>query len=276
MAPFFTGITRAIGGAGFGKQSLIRKIPIDYLVLGGGGGGAGSFPPGPNWNGLPGAGAGGYVALSAEIPVGTSFTITVGNGGNGGSFGSGSPGGDSSLVSPGIAPVTAFGGGSPGGSGGSGGGGGGAGYNYPGPTQQGYPGGNPGPPVGPGDRGTGGGGGGAGGAGGNGVTDGAAGPGGIGKAWLDGVTYARGGDGSGWSYATPGTPQPANSGNGGPAGGGQKNNPVPFGGNGGPGIVIIRYPSAYSNASSISGTYTLTPSGGFYYYKFTGPGTITL
>jgi hypothetical protein len=47
------------------------------------------------------------------------------------------------------------------------------------------------------------------------------------------------------------------------------------GGDGGSGIVIVRYSDTYSNAASTTGSPTLTVSGGFRIYTFTGSGSIT-
>jgi hypothetical protein len=53
----------------------------------------------------------------------------------------------------------------------------------------------------------------------------------------------------------------------------------PAGGNGGSGIVVIRYPDSYAAATSIGGglTYSTTTSGGYRIYTFTaGTGTVTI
>jgi hypothetical protein len=47
------------------------------------------------------------------------------------------------------------------------------------------------------------------------------------------------------------------------------------GGNGGSGIVIIRYSDAYALAVATTGSPTITTSGGYRIYKYTGSGTIT-
>jgi hypothetical protein len=47
------------------------------------------------------------------------------------------------------------------------------------------------------------------------------------------------------------------------------------GGNGGSGIVIIRYADTYSAAASTTGSPTITVAGGYRVYKWTGLGTIT-
>ena len=148
---------------------------IDYLVVAGGGGGS------DRGNGAGGGGAGGLLSTHPDIPSPTrqtafttavrTYTMTVGGGGGGATEGlptagdrknRGMPGSVSSITYPGpVTVVTTTGGGaggqgntegpagppaSIGDAGGSGGGGdnsgaGGAGTNYPGPTQQGFPGG---------------------------------------------------------------------------------------------------------------------------------------
>jgi hypothetical protein len=76
------------------------------------------------------------------------------------------------------------------------------------------------------------------------------------------------------SNATNGT---ANTGGG---GGGVGTNVATQGagiaGTGGSGIVVLRYPSSFPAASSVTGTFTTSVSGGFRIYSFTGNGTITL
>jgi hypothetical protein len=47
------------------------------------------------------------------------------------------------------------------------------------------------------------------------------------------------------------------------------------GGAGGSGIVILRYSDTYALATSTSGSPTITTSGGYHIYKFTGSGSIT-
>ena len=169
---------------------------IDYLVVAGGGGGS------DRGNGAGGGGAGGLLSSHPDIPstyrqtaftavAPRIYTMTVGAGGGGGSEGlaegfdrknRGVPGTDSRITYPGNNTVVhTYGGGcggqgntgstSPyalGDAGGSGGGSdnpstaGGDAHNFPGPTQQGHPGGDCTPP-----ESGGGGGGGAGGAGGD-------------------------------------------------------------------------------------------------------------
>jgi hypothetical protein len=47
------------------------------------------------------------------------------------------------------------------------------------------------------------------------------------------------------------------------------------GGSGGSGIVIIRYANTYPDAASTTGSPTITNTGGYKIYKFTGSGSIT-
>jgi hypothetical protein len=48
-----------------------------------------------------------------------------------------------------------------------------------------------------------------------------------------------------------------------------------IGGNGGSGIVIIRYPDTLPAASTTTGSPTITTTGGYRIYKWTGSGSIT-
>jgi hypothetical protein len=271
-------------------------ISVQALVVAGGGGG-GAYAAGG------GGGAGGVVYNSSVIlnPV-TAYTITVGNGGAGGI-------GQSGLASNGqnsvFATLTAIGGGAggrgwtqtAGSSGGSGGGGGGydgvSSQNTiaggAGTTGQGNSGG-----LGRGistNRGAGGGGGGAGGAGGNSTTTsgGDGGPG-IANEISGSIVYYGGGGGAG-DY------QSSNGGTGGIGGGGDKSggnsSGIPGGagtpntggggggsrsatsdswngGNGGSGIVIIRY----SGPQKATGG-TITTVGSDTVHTFTSSGTFT-
>ena len=72
-------------------------------------------------------------------------------------------------------------------------------------------------------------------------------------------------------FGTAGT---ANTGGGG--GGGAYATPTPvYGGNGGSGIVIIRYADSYPAATSTTGSPTITVAGGYRVYSWTGSGSIT-
>lgn len=236
--------------------SCPSSLSTETLVIAGGGGGA---------NAGSGGGAGGYVYNSAYVIAAGAFPITVGGGGAGG-VGTQVPGtkGGNSIFST----ITAEGGGagvshfgSAGGNGGSGGGGpirNAAPASTGGTASQGYPGGAG--MVSASWAGTSGGGGGAGGAGQQaGNTSTVKGDGGIGLAnSISGasVTYAGGG-GAGEIVSTrfglggsgiggngvvnnAGTAGATNTGSGG--GGGSYLAPNYFnGGNGGSGIVIVRY-----------------------------------
>jgi hypothetical protein len=61
----------------------------------------------------------------------------------------------------------------------------------------------------------------------------------------------------------------ANTGGGGGGGGGLT------GAAGGSGIVIIAYPDKYATATATTGSPTVTTSGGYRIYAFTGNGSIT-
>jgi len=248
-----------------------ESITAEVLVVAGGGGG------GYNFGG--GGGAGGLIYNSSYTFSAGSYSVTVGGGGAGGNGGKGSNGGNSSIGTltaigggGGGTSVSGGGGGSNGGSGGGAGGGSSASSTYgTGTSGQGNRGG------GKGSNGAGGGGG-YGSAGGNGLT------GGGNQAWLGysgnggegyyskiggtGQWYAGGGaggtgnasytfqrpegrarGGNGGYFSTPATGGAPNSGSG---GGGANNGP---GGNGGSGIVIVRY----SSAQKASGG-TITPA----------------
>lgn len=232
---------------------------IEYLVVAGGGKGGHA-----GWGG-GGGGAGGLLTGNVSVSPGT-YTVTVGGGGSGSTSmytQISDPGSNSSIIGSGVSVIGIGGGGGsgaggspygygyPGGNGGSGGGAaqrnapiaGGKGV-YPGSSyisaaRQGYDGGWV---LGGGDSG--GGGGGAGGAGAN--TSGSGGNGGVGlQSNISGtaIYYAGGGAGGGGSAVggnggggSVGAAGTTNRGGGG--GGNNFDNTV---GNGGSGIVIIRY-----------------------------------
>ena len=287
---------------------------INYLVVAGGGGGGGS-----SGGTGGGGGAGGLLSGTATATPLTPYTVQVGAGGGGGTSATqlGSPGFSSNISAPGFTTVSAVGGGaaggatapgltiaaSPGGSGGgatgnTGGNGqqanGGAGFNFPGPTQQGYPGGNSWQNTYAGAGG--------GGAGGAGVSlapalvgSAAGGAGGAGYTWpITGNTYAGGGGGGSSSGPTGGAGGPGGGGGGGrniptpstvatggtinTGGGGGGGFIAPSGGGaGGSGVVIIAYPSAPGAQIGTGGTVTTTGTGpGLYYlHTYTTSGTFT-
>jgi hypothetical protein len=232
---------------------------IEYLVVAGGGKGGHA-----GWGG-GGGGAGGLLTGNVSVSPGT-YTVTVGGGGSGSTnmyTTTSDPGSNSSIVGSSVSVIGIGGGGGsgagggaygygfPGGNGGSGGGAaqrnapiaGGKGV-YPGSSyisaaRQGYDGGWV---LGGGDSG--GGGGGAGGAGAN--TSGSGGNGGIGlQSNISGtaIYYAGGGAGGGGSAVggNGGGGNTATSGTANRGGGGGGNNFDNTVGNGGSGIVIIRY-----------------------------------
>jgi len=228
---------------------------VEYLVVaGGGGGGAG------NYGGAGGGGAGGFLTASDYEVTTQSYTVTIGAGGAGATDNTvqGTAGGNSVFGT-----ITAIGGGGGGsfnsGSGGTGGSGGGQGTTSgtagAGTAGQGYDGGDAGAAFG------GGGGGGAGAAGIASADQNTAGDGGAGlsSTILDGSTdwYAGGGGanaetdggtgGIGGGATAPGgnadgVDATANTGGGGSGAGRDYD-----GGNGGSGIVIIRYPTAIAS-----------------------------
>jgi hypothetical protein len=253
---------------------------VEYMVVAGGAGGGGA-----SGGRGGGGGAGGLLTSTVSVSAGTPYSITVGGGGGGsnGVNGRGSPGNPSTFFN-----ITSTGGGGgagndgggtgPGLPGGSGGGGHYDGTGGPGIGGQGYPGG---PGITNPNFGSGGGGG-AGGAGTGGNTT-FGGPGGPGLApgiAGPGIFYAGGGGGQ----IDPGTQGSGGSGIGGSGGGqnpgaaytgsgGGGNGTGGTAGAGGPGVVIIAYPTAFNALSSISpGLSYDTPSGrpGFRVYRFTG------
>ena len=272
---------------------------VEYLVVAGGGGGGGSFN---NTGGAGGGGAGGYRTGNLSVSAGTTYTVTVGSGGAGGTSSSGSSTSGSQGSNSEFSTITSAGGGfgagssmgTAGGSGGSGGGGrylsgaGGAGNT---PSTSPSQGNNGGSGASTSDNiYTGGGGGGAGavgssspnGTGGNGLSSSISGSsvtyaGGGGGGSQNGNPGGSGGGGAGGSINAPNTVT-AGAVNTGGGGGGGSNNDSPGGvpgKAGGSGIVIIRYPDTFSLAASTTGSPTVTTSGGYRIYQFTGSGSIT-
>lgn len=242
---------------------------VSYLVVAGGGGGGG----------YGGGGAGGFRSGTVGVATSTPYTVTVGGGGSGYSNG-----GDSSFNG-----VTSVGGGYGGGinnnnSGNSGGSGGGGGSGYNNNFNSHYPGSGTGGQGNSGGYGwaysnygnyAGGGGGGASGSGGDqsgGWTGGNGGGGSSSSITGSSVTYAGGGgaQGSG-ANGSGGSGGGGNAGNNGAAntGGGAGGSAT-----GGSGIVVIAYTNTFGNASSVTGTYTFSDTGGNKIYRFTGSGSI--
>lgn len=294
------------------------QFPIEYVVVAGGGGA-------PGYNSAGGGGAGGYrSSVFGEMSGGgataesklflnatTTFTVTVGAGGNG-AYGLTVP----PLVTSGsnsvFSTITSTGGGAGGCaqevapyalSGGSGGGSRGAGTpgtdlaatGGAGTPNQGFKGGDSGNPFYD-NKYPGGGGGGAGAAaanvststtataGGVGVSSSITGSavfraGGGGGSAQGGGTSGAGGNGGGGAAGSgaagsfAGTNGTANTGGGGGAGN------TATGGNGGSGVVILRYPDSYPALTTIAAglTYTTATTGGYKVYTFTaGTGMVTI
>jgi len=222
------------------------NLNIEYLLVAGGGAGGSSAV---SLGGGGGGGAGGMLTGSVLLSPG-SYTIIIGAGGVGNNSNYGGNGENSEFL--GHLQLTAIGGGgggyggnnpssSTGRNGGSGGGGGYRGYatenNYgSGTSGQGNRGGGV-----QGGSASGGGGGGKGGVGlsNTGSGGGTGGLGGPGELWLDGNTYAVGGQG-GEASNENNVNAPANTGNGGAGTYSAANGNVAY--NGGSGICIIRYP----------------------------------
>jgi hypothetical protein len=248
---------------------FIPDLQVDFLLVGGGG--AGAWPGTRNGGG---GGAGRFLSGSLPIEAGRNVTITIGAGGIAPASSLQSPNGDATTANIGLSGVTwsAPGGGGGGRTnengrnGGSGGGAGGTTLNaHNGGTAQ-----NGSPINGFGNNGftnasdatIGGGGGGAG------STSAGLGAGGSGFAWVDGVSYARGGTGG----QTPVTPiTPAGAGSGGSGGYFQSGVGSFKGSDGRNGVVVIRYSG---NRIKASGG-TITQVGGFVYHTFTSNGTFT-
>lgn len=253
--------------------TLIPPPPtISSQIVAGGGGGGQSIPGG-------GGGGGGVLeTASSSITPGATYTITVGGGGATATNGT-----NSSIVGTGI-NLVAIGGGrgssrSPAldsSTGGSGGGGGWNGTAYytgkAGTTSQGNAGG-----AGAFSAGTAadmaGGGGGKGGAG-QSASGNKAGNGGLGITGWSGQHIGGGGGGSAsGAFANQGYQPPyytaigfglVNSGEGGGA----------FSQAGSSGVVGIRYSNVYKDATSVTGTYSYSNSGGFKTYIWRSSGSI--
>ena len=296
----YTMKVKATNANGTGNESVASNsvtpdssITVRYLVVAGGGSGGGQM--------AGGAGAGGFRTATSTngFVLSTNYTVTVGaGGGTSANYGQGNQGSTSTFGT-----INASGGGygnatnSPGGAGGSGGGGGGSYYGGGGAggagnqgsytPVEGYIGGNGHPTS------RGGGSGGGGGAAGANSTGGAM-NGAIGVASdITGTsTYYCGGGGSGDGGSgggSGGTGGGGNGGNGdknatpntGGGGGGYNDNNqgsgVFYGGLGGSGVVILRYPDTKTITVGAGLTAsTPSPSGGFKVTTFTaGTGQVS-
>ena len=281
-----------LGMTKFGTISQGIKLPpllVDYLVVAGGGGAGGSA--GDGWC-AGGGGAGGFLTSTGlELIKSTNYTINIGAGGTHGTSVSSNKGHGTTAGSNGadsvFGNIIAKGGGGGGGANGylgttsdrvlglDGGSGGGGGVNYnsatpvggDGTANQGYAGGD-GAVDG---SGHGGGGGGAGGAGLDNAVYSSGGGSGVSSS-ISGasVTYASGGD---MGVSSPPNAV-ANRGDGGDSAWAPASTIV-NGGNGGSGIVILRFPRAYTLTVSAGLTYTINTVGEDRVYQFTaGTGTV--
>ena len=274
-------------GASIDKGYNPNGLLIDYLVVGGGGGGGG-------WSTAAGGGAGGFLRSNVRL-TGNTYAVIVGGGGTRGDTGSsrkGSNGGNSQFG----ASLVVYGGGGGGANtgdlnglnGGSGGGGfqgnGATGIGGSGVADQGNNGGNGGGGWRSGS------GGGAGAAGTPGVGGYGSARGGIGK--ISRIDFNReyyagggasggcangdnsgglGGGGNGGRTNADGTNGASNLGGGG-GGGGCYNTRATFGGNGGSGIVIIRY----RGKQKATGGDTIVYKNGYTIHTFTSSGSFVL
>ena len=259
-----------VGSNPFNVTDAGQETNIEYLIIAGGGGGA------DRGNGAGGGGAGGVLGYGMELPGSAhqgglvtvtiqNYNLVIGAGGQGSPANSGGEGsGDDGSPSTAFGKTAVGGGGggqnnvSPGagGDGGSGGGGddtkdAGAGHNYPGPTQQGFPGGE----IGGGTGGGGGGGAGSAGRAGNANPNPGGGGDGIGFSWCPSSYGDTGPDGSKRYFAGGGQGGQSSSGSGGYGGGGNKDSDGQAntgggagsgydggsGGDGGSGIIFVRY-----------------------------------
>ena len=279
-----------------------NRISSEYLVVAGGGGGGGITVGG-------GGGAGGMLTGNYFIPRGSTFSVSVGQGGTGvQQSGTDATNGQNSTLSFVGQTILAYGGGAggnyaggnqpgasrpTGASGGSGGGGGDSNrVGGTGISGQGNNGGSSST-----TQWAGGGGGGAGQAGSQPSNNSKGGKGGDGlQSSITGTStyYAGGGGGcsdnaggdaglGGGGYGGGNVPSRAGisgTANTGGGGGGTRDNPSGGGpaGNGGSGVVIIAYPDTFPALATIPGTltYDQPTRSGYRVYRFTsGSGTVT-
>jgi len=276
----WSGSGRNVGVVASFAPAAVKTAKV--LVVAGGGGGSAIANSGTGHGG-GGGGAGGFVYNGSRTVTFQAYTITVGDGGAGGSSEPAVQGGDSSFHSLDDANGGGYGAGISNAATDGGSGGGATVWNTTPGT--GDSGGNDGGNGGGGAWGTGGGGGGAGAVGGNADGSQNAGNGGNGTANSitgSSVTYAGGGGGSGNSSA--GTGGTGGGGNGGQAangsnatdalgGGGGGGGGNGDGGAGGKGIVIVAYTTTEFNHTGGDETGT---NGSETWVKFTSDGTLTL
>lgn len=241
--------------------TFLVPVTVEILVVAGGGGGGGGkdFSPGG------GGGAGEvYYNPSYSIPAGT-YTVTVGAGGVGGVYSTGTNSTNGSDTT--FGSITVAGGGRGGinginSTGGNGGSGGGSARNNVGGSSV-KTGGGQGNAGGSSTGVAGAGGGGAGSAGANqtntntGTATGSLGGSGVSYS-ISGssISYGNGGKGGDRTNSTNGTNSTANTGNGGGGGGANATGSSSLGGNGGSGIVIISYNDAlYPTPTYVPGVY---------------------
>ncbi len=290
-------IGTSVASAASNSITTPNTYSADMLIIAGGGGGGAHYYGG-------GGGAGGYRTSTQSLTGGTTYTITVGDGGAGSGVNNtrGGNGSDSSISGSGITTITSTGGGG-GGSGGStpnktgkdGGSGGGSAYDNSSagsgntPSTSPSQGNNGGlgfntPGVGNG----GGGGGGAGSVGQAGYAPNNGGNGGNGLASSitgSSVTRAGGGGGAaaGGTNGSGGTGGGGNAGsdtggsgtvNTGSGGGGQGNPGGGGSGDGGKGVVILSVLTA-NYSGTTTGSPTVTTSGSNTIMQFNGSGSYT-
>lgn len=243
-------------------QIQSASVPVSFLIVGGGGSG-GRADGYPGLGG--GGGAGGLIETTATVSA-SSLTIVVGSGGAAGAP-VGSNGGNSTVTGTGVNLVAIGGGrggwfndtGAPGAAGGSGGGGG--------STQGGSGGGSGGAAQQP-----------------TSASGGFGNPGRAGNTFEAGPGGGAGGTGAvsstspGRSVTVPGysatTYASALQSSNGSANTGQGSGYLSGARTGGSGIVVLWYPDGYP-AATTTGNPTVTVSGGFRVYRFTGSGSIT-
>jgi hypothetical protein len=270
-----------------------QSYSADFLVVAGGGAGGGNV----GGDGGGGAGAGGYRTSTQSLLPGTTYTVTVGDGGASDGTNIGTSGSSSSISGSGITTITSAGGGAGGAgqstfSGLAGGSGGGAGYSGSGGAgntpstspSQGNNGGNNNNSNGA----SGGGGASAAGTGGAGNSTGQAGGagsassitgssvtysgGGGGAGNTDGASGGAGGSGGGGAGANSGGNGTAGSANTGGGGGGGS---VGAGGAGGKGVVILSMPDADYTGTTTGSPTVATGVSGKTVLTFTGSGSYT-